>query len=196
MTQSLPMRLYRLLLNACGVAAGLMVAIMTFLVGYDVIARNLGWGNLPWVMDITEYMLPLATCVAAPWLLYQNMHIRLDVLNMVLSPRALARIDRAASAVGLAVSLVITWYSIRVIGDSIESGSIVMKTLIFPEWWVYTPVPFGFGLLAVECLRRLVYGPGEPLGTVDTTELTAAHAPESRLPAASPAPALPSRESR
>jgi TRAP-type transport system small permease protein len=196
MAYSLPMRLYRLLLNACGVAAGLMIAVMTFLVGYDVIARNLGWGNIPWVMDITEYMLPLATCVAAPWLLYQNMHIRLDVLNMVLSPRALAGIDRVASAIGLVVSAVITWYSLLVIGDSIASGSIVMKTIIFPEWWVYTPVPFGFGLLAIECLRRLFQGPGETLGTVDTPELTAAHAPERDMPAASVEPFAPPKGSR
>ena len=186
MAFSLPMRLYRLLLNACGIAAGLMVAVMTFLVGYDVIARNLGLGNVPWVMDITEYMLPLATCVAAPWLLYQNMHIRLDVLNMVLSPRALARLDRGASVIGFVVSAVITWYSILVIDDSMQSGSIVMKTIIFPEWWVYTPVPFGFGLLAIECLRRLVSGPGEPLGTVDSAELTAAHAPDREESAAPP----------
>ena len=186
MAFSLPMRLYRLLLNACGIAAGLMVAVMTFLVGYDVIARNLGLGNVPWVMDITEYMLPLATCVAAPWLLYQNMHIRLDVLNMVLSPRALARLDRGASVIGFVVSAVITWYSILVIDDSMQSGSIVMKTIIFPEWWVYTPMPFGFGLLAIECLRRLVSGPGEPLGTVDSAELTAAHAPDREESAAPP----------
>ena len=180
-------RLYRLLLNACGIAAGAMVAAMTFLVGYDVIARNLGFGNIPWVMDITEYMLPLATCVAAPWLLYQNMHIRLDVLNMVLSPPALARLDRAASVIGLVVSAVITWYSILVIQDSMQAGSIVMKTVIFPEWWVYTPMPFGFGLLAIECLRRLLFGPGEPLATVDTAELTAAHAPERDEARVSPA---------
>jgi TRAP-type transport system small permease protein len=186
MAISLSTRLYRLLLNACGIAAGTMVAAMTFLVGYDVIARNLGIGNIPWVMDITEYMLPLATCVAAPWLLYQNLHIRLDVLNMVLSPRALARLDRAASSIGLVVSAVITWYSILVIQDSIQSGSIVMKTVIFPEWWVYTPMPFGFGLLAVECLRRLVFGPGQPLATVDTAELTAAHAPDPEQRSATP----------
>lgn len=186
MAIALSTRLYRLLLNACGIAAGAMVAAMTFLVGYDVIARNLGLGNIPWVMDVTEYMLPLATCVAAPWLLYQNLHIRLDVLNMVLSPAALARLDRAASIVALAVSAVITWYSILVIQDSMQAGSIVMKTVIFPEWWVYTPMPFGFGLLAIECLRRLLFGPGQPLATVDTAELTSAHAPDRDPSTAAP----------
>ncbi|NLD55135.1 MAG: TRAP transporter small permease [Burkholderiaceae bacterium] len=177
MTRSLPTRLYRLLLDACGVAAGALVGAMTFLVGYDVLARNLGWGSVVWVMDITEYMLPLATCLAAPWLMYQNMHIRLDVLNMVLSPRTLATIDRVASLIGAVVSVAITWYAFAVIADSRAAASIVMKTIIFPEWWVYIPVPCGFGLLAVECIRRLLFGPGVPLGTVDSPDLTAVHAP-------------------
>lgn len=179
-------RLYRLLLDACGVAAGALVGAMTFLVGYDVLARNLGWGSVVWVMDVTEYMLPLATCLAAPWLMYQNLHIRLDVLNMVLSPRKLAALDRVASVVGAVVSIAITWYSLGVIADSRAAGSIVLKTVIFPEWWVYTPVPFGFGLLAVECVRRLFYGPGRPLGTVDTPELTAPHAPGGDMPGDDP----------
>jgi TRAP-type C4-dicarboxylate transport system permease small subunit len=188
MAIALSTRLYRLLLNACGIAAGAMVGAMTFLVGYDVIARNLGWGNIPWVMDVTEHMLPLATCVAAPWLLYQNMHIRLDVLNMALSSAALARLDRAASVVGLLVSSVITWYSILVIQDSMQSGAVVMKTVIFPEWWVYTPMPFGFGLLAIECLRRLLSGPGQPLATVDTAEITSTHASDRDPESVSPVP--------
>ena len=188
MTRSLPHRLYRLLLDACGVAAGALVGAMTFLVGYDVLARNLGWGSVVWVMDVTEYMLPLATCLAAPWLMYQNMHIRLDVLNMVLSPRKLALIDRVASLIGAVVSIAITWYAFAVIADSRAAASIVMKTIIFPEWWVYLPVPFGFGLLAVECIRRLLFGPGIPLGTVDSPELTAVHAP-GPSGSGSPAPA-------
>ena len=89
------------------------------------------------------------------------------------------------------MSAVITWYSILVIQDSMQSGSIVMKTVIFPEWWVYTPMPFGFGLLAIECLRRLLFGPGEPLATVDTAELAAPHAPEREAAIASPGPRHP-----
>ncbi len=168
------MRAYRLLLNACGLFAGLLVGAMTALVGYDVLTRNAGWGGVSWVLDVTEYMLPVATCIAAPWLMYQNQHVRLDVLNRVLSERALARIDRIASLIGAIVSAVIAWYAVAVIVDSRQAGSIVMKSLIFPEWWVYLPVPIGFGLLAVECVRRFFHGPGGPLGSLDSPELTGA----------------------
>jgi hypothetical protein len=31
----------------------------------------------------------------------------------------------------------------------------VLKSVVFPEWWLYAPVPLCFGLLSVEFLRRL-----------------------------------------
>jgi hypothetical protein len=31
----------------------------------------------------------------------------------------------------------------------------IFKSVVFPEWWLYTPVPLCFGLLAIEFLRRL-----------------------------------------
>ncbi|MGE0803708.1 MAG: TRAP transporter small permease [Lautropia sp.] len=167
---------YRLLLDACGIFAGLLVGAMTALVGWDVVARNLGWPSVNWVLDVTEYMLPLATCIAAPWLMYQNQHVRLDVLNMVLSPRTLAAIDKIASAVGAVVSAVIAWYGIAVMLDSRAAGSLVMKSLVFPEWWVYWPVPIGFTLLTIECVRRLLHGPGGASQALDSPELAATSA--------------------
>jgi hypothetical protein len=34
-----------------------------------------------------------------------------------------------------------------------------MKSLVFPEWWLFVPVPICFLLLAGECARRLVFPP-------------------------------------
>lgn len=148
------MRFYDALMKGCGAIAALLVALMTVLVGYDVIMRNIGGGGLSWILDITEYMLPTAICVSAPWLMYRNAHIRLDLLNMVLSPAALEQVERIAAGVGMVGSAVFTWYALALLLDSRAAGSLVMKSLVFPEWWVFVPVPIGFGLLALECARR------------------------------------------
>jgi TRAP-type C4-dicarboxylate transport system permease small subunit len=34
----------------------------------------------------------------------------------------------------------------------------VIKSIVFPEWWLYAPVPLCFALLAVEFTRRILYG--------------------------------------
>jgi TRAP-type C4-dicarboxylate transport system permease small subunit len=143
-------------MQACGVLAALAIGAVALLVTCDVLARNLGLSNLPWVVEVSEYSLPFATFLAAPWLLYRNEHVRLDMLLGAL-PRAPARLlDRLADVIGIGVSLVFVWYGARVIADSRALGSMVYKTLVFPEWWLFVPVPLCFALLAVEFARRML----------------------------------------
>jgi TRAP-type C4-dicarboxylate transport system permease small subunit len=148
------------LMRACGVVAAATVAAITLLVCYDVVGRNLGLPSLDWVNEVTEYALPIATLAAAPWLMWRNQHVRLDLLGAVLSPVAQRRVDRVASALALAISLAMVWFSLRMLLDSRAAGSLVMKSLVFPEWWLYVPVPVGFALLALECGRRVLFPSG------------------------------------
>jgi TRAP-type transport system small permease protein len=149
------MKVYRRVMQACGVLAALLIGAIVVLVCYDVIGRNLGIRSLPWIVEVTEYALPLITLLAAPWLLFRAEHVRLDLLNNTLSASALQTLDRIASLVGLAVSLAIVWYALKVIADTRSIGAMVMKSLVFPEWWLFVPVPLSFGLMAIECGRRL-----------------------------------------
>jgi len=147
------------LMQACGGLAAGIIGIVVVLVCWDVLGRNLGLASLPWIVEITEYALPLATFLAAPWLMYRYEHVRLDLLSTSLSPRNRARVERIAAALCGVVSLVIVWYAIRVIVDVRGIGSLVIKSLVFPEWWLFVPVPICFTLLALECARRLVFPP-------------------------------------
>jgi TRAP-type C4-dicarboxylate transport system permease small subunit len=148
-------RIHAALMRSCGVVAAASVAAITLLVCYDVIGRNLGLRSLPWVNEVTEYALPIATLAAAPWLMWRNQHVRLDLLGALLSPRAQRQVDRVASALALVVSLALVWYAMKVLLDSKGAGSLVIKALVFPEWYLYVPVPIGFALLALECARRV-----------------------------------------
>ena len=147
-------------MRACGYVAAATVAAITLLVCYDVVGRNLGLRTLPWINEVTEYAMPLATLAAAPWLMWRNQHVRLDLLGAMLSPGAQRQVDRVASLLGLVVSLVMVWYAVRLLLDSRDAGSLVMKSLVFPEWWLFVPVPIGFALLALECGRRVLFPSG------------------------------------
>ena len=50
---------------------------------------------------------------------------------------------------------VLVLYGVRTILNSAQQGAMVFKSVVFPEWWLYAPVPLCFGLLAVEFVRRL-----------------------------------------
>lgn len=149
-------RAYGAVLHAGAVTAALVLAVVALLVTVDVVARNVGLGTLPWINEVSEYSLPLATLLVAPWLLYRGEHVRLDVLLTALPPPAGRALDRLADVVGLGVSAVFVVYGVKTIASSAQQGSLVIKALVFPEWWLFAPVPPCFALLAIEFVRRMV----------------------------------------
>jgi TRAP-type transport system small permease protein len=156
--------MHALLMQLSGGIAAAATGLITLMVCIDVIGRNLGMGSLPWINEVTEYAMPIITLAAAPWLMWRNQHVRLDLLGAMLSPAAQRLADRVSSGVGLVVSLLMVWYGTMMLLDSRSAGSMVLKALMFPEWWLFVPVPIGFGLLALECGRRVL----RPSGLTET----------------------------
>ena len=147
---------YRAVIHAFASAAALILGAVAVLVTLDVVMRNIGLGTIAWVVEVSEYSLPLATFLVAPWLLHRNEHVRLDVALVLLPPRLARAMQRCADAVGIFICAVFVWYGVKLVFDSARLGSMVVKTLTIPEWWQYAPVPVCFFLLAVEFLRRLL----------------------------------------
>jgi len=149
-------RAYRGVLHAGAVVAALLLGALALLVTGDVVARNLGLGTLPWIIEVSEYSLPLATFLVAPWLLSRSEHVRLDTLITALPPAAGRVFERIADGVGLLICVVFVVYGAKAIASSAQQGSMVIKAIVFPEWWLYAPVPVCFALLAIEFVRRML----------------------------------------
>jgi TRAP-type C4-dicarboxylate transport system permease small subunit len=154
-------RAWSRLMAACGALAALALGAMALLVTADVLIRNLTPVALPWVLELSEYSLPFATFLAAPWILYRNQHVRLDVLLTALPARTARWLERVVDAVGLAISLLLLWYGFAALADSWRQDSLVIKALTFAEWWLFVPLVLCFALLSIEFVRRLVR-PGGP----------------------------------
>jgi TRAP-type C4-dicarboxylate transport system permease small subunit len=148
-------RAYALLLQAFAYIAAVLVGAMALAVTLDVVGRNLGWSNTGWVVELTEYSLPVATLLVAPYLLYRNEHVRLDVVLVLLPKRISLFLEHSADVLGMMICAIFVWYGIKLIFDSARLGSMMVKTLAMPEWWQYALVPVSFTLLAIEFARRL-----------------------------------------
>jgi TRAP-type C4-dicarboxylate transport system permease small subunit len=144
------------LLGACAAVAAFIIGAAMLLVGYDVIARNLELWSPSWIVDVTEYALPLATLLVAPWLTTRGEHIRIDMLVSLLPERWANQVDRATHAACGLVAAIVAWYGVGVTTEAYETEALVIKNVTFPEWYVYTPLPFCFALIAVECIRRAI----------------------------------------
>lgn len=157
-------RAYGRALHACAVVAALLLGVVALLVTGDVVARNLGLGTLPWIIEVSEYSLPLATFLVAPWLLHRGEHVRFDTLLTALPAAAGRALERIANGMGLVICAVFVVYGAKAVAGSAQQGSLVIKAIVFPEWWLYAPVPACFALLGVEFVRRLS-GRGPLAGT-------------------------------
>jgi len=151
-------RLFNLL---AAVAAVTLLAMVT-LVTADIVLRNtIGFG-FAWSNEITEYALYLITLLTAPWLLRRGQHVRIDMVLVIVPPRVAWTMEAVADILGLAASLVLIWYGTIMTGQSARLGSLTIKNLVFPEWWLLVPLPICFALIAIEFVlrfRRLVDAP-------------------------------------
>jgi TRAP-type C4-dicarboxylate transport system permease small subunit len=149
------------LLDVLAVAAALVLLAMVVLVSADIVLRNLTRTGFPWANEISEYALYAMTLLTAPWLLRRGQHVRIDLALTLVPARAAWLMEALADILGLAVCLVMMRYGIKVVIDSAVLGSITIKHLVFPEWWLLVPLPICFALLAAEFIfrfQRLVSG--------------------------------------
>jgi TRAP-type C4-dicarboxylate transport system permease small subunit len=142
-------------LDGLMLAACLLLLAMTLIICADVITRNAGLGGLPWSGEASEDIIYLITLMAAPWLLRQGQHIRVDILLRALPGRTAWLMEWAGDILGLACSLYFVWYGWAALAASYTAGAITIKTLITPEWWMLAPLPAAFLLLAIEFLLRM-----------------------------------------
>jgi TRAP-type transport system small permease protein len=148
-------RLYGRLLDVMLLLAAMLLLTMTLMIGADVLLRNLGWGGIPPANELSEDALYLITLLTAPGLLRLGQHIRIDIVLRVLPPRVGWLLEWIGDALGLACCLCFIWYGVGVTAASYSSGSISMKTLILPEWWLLWPMPVAFTLVAIEFVFRM-----------------------------------------
>jgi TRAP-type C4-dicarboxylate transport system permease small subunit len=143
------------LLDLLMVAACLLLLAMTVMIGVDVLFRNIGAGGLAVSNELSEDILYLITLLAAPWLLRQGQHIRVDILLRALPLRLAWALEWAGDIVGLLCSLYFVWYGVLITKASYAAGSINIKTLVTPEWWTLVPLPLAFSLVALEFFFRM-----------------------------------------
>jgi TRAP-type C4-dicarboxylate transport system permease small subunit len=142
------------LLDTLAALASVTLFAMVVLVTADIVLRNVGRGGFVWANEVSEYSLYLITLFTAPWLLRRGQHVRLDLVLVMLPERVAWRLDAVSDIVGFVVSLVLVRYGLAMTYDSWRIGSITIKNLIFPEWWLLAPLPVTFLLVAIEFLFR------------------------------------------
>jgi TRAP-type C4-dicarboxylate transport system permease small subunit len=132
-----------------------LLLMMTAMIGFDVLSRNIGAGGFPVSNEFSEDILYLITIMAAPWLLRQGQHIRVDIVLRIFPLRVARALEWFGDVVGLLCSLYFVWYGFLITKASFTAGALNIKTLVTPEWWTLAPLPIAFALVAMEFVFRM-----------------------------------------
>lgn len=160
---------YGKLLTGFALVACAMLFLMTLMICGDVLLRNLplvpGVKSIAWSNEVSEATLYLVTMLTAPWLLRQGRHIRVDVLLRVVPKKLGWHCEWASDFFALLCCLAMAFYGASAALASYKAGSMSVKTLEMPEWWLLAPLPAAFLLLSIEMvfrMRRLYMGERAP----------------------------------
>jgi len=152
-------RWYGKLLNGLALLACAMLLFMTLMICADVLLRNTslvpGLRNIAWSNEVSEATLYLVTLLTAPWLLRQGRHIRVDVVLRIVPKRLGWYCEWVSDFFALLCCIVMAVYGAHAAIASWNAGSMSVKTLVMPEWWLLAPLPAAFLLLSIEMLFRL-----------------------------------------
>ena len=160
---------YGRLLEVLALAACALILGMMLMICGDVFLRNVrivpGMVGIEWANEISEAMLYLIALLTAPWLMRRGQHIRVDVLLRAVPPRLGWGLEWLVDALAMACCAIIAWYGVRAALGSWQAGSMSIKTLVTPEWWLLSVLPVAFLALTIEMLfrmRRLWLAPRAP----------------------------------
>ena len=163
--------LFGRLFDAMAALAALTLFAMVAVVTGDIVLRNVARGGFLWANEVSEYALYLMTLLTAPWLLRRGAHIRLDLVLVIVPVRVAWLMEAASDILGFAVCVVLVRYGAAMTYDSWRIGSITIKNLVFPEWWLLAPLPIVFVLLAVEFVFRFHRLLGQRTRRADATSV-------------------------
>lgn len=133
-----------LAISGAALAFAVVVAVTA-----EVLGRNLLNTTITGIDELSEYALYIMCLLPTPWLVHQGQHIRIDIVITSLPKRLANRIELAMDAMAGLVCLAFAGIALQVIRNSAAQGSQVFKNFIFPEWWIYAPLPPVFVLLAI-----------------------------------------------
>jgi TRAP-type transport system small permease protein len=140
--------------DALAGSAALILLAMVVVVSGDIILRNVARSGFPWANEVSEYALYIITLLAAPWLLRRGQHVRIDLILTFVPSRVAWLMEAVGDIVGFVVCLIMMRYGVKMVIDSAMHGSLTIKNLVFPEWWLLAPLPVVFALIAVEFVFR------------------------------------------
>ena len=135
--------------------AGMLLLYATIGTCTDAILRYFFNRPIPWMLELTEYIMLYIPFLGAAFVLREEGHIKVDLLINHLSDRNKNRMGVITSAVGGIVMVIYTWFGAQVTLDFFKRGVPSLEYLKTPLYLILMIIPVGSFLFSIQFLRQI-----------------------------------------
>ncbi len=138
--------------------AGIFIFIMMIIECFEIVSRYFFKRPTVWSVEFCEYLLFLLAFLGTTWVLRERAHISVTILVERLRPRSKTYCHVFSSLMGILISLVIIWFSLKTSVESYVTGVKIVKTYALPKWIFLSFISLGYTLLLIEFIRQFFEG--------------------------------------
>jgi TRAP-type C4-dicarboxylate transport system permease small subunit len=138
--------------SAMAWVAATAIVFMMFAISYAVMMRYAWNKPVPWIVEISSYLMLYITFLGTAWLQRKGGHVEVDLVTGRLKPRVRAAFKAATSLGGAVVGFVLAWKGSLVTVDYFQRDVIAIGILNTPQFLLMGIIPLGGFLLLVEFL--------------------------------------------
>jgi TRAP-type C4-dicarboxylate transport system permease small subunit len=142
------------LINTLFYIAGVLIMCQMLVELYEVIARYFLNRPTIWGMEFCEYTLFLMGFLGTTWVLKRGAHIKVTIVLERLKPRTQTYFNLFASFIGIMISLIIFWFSLKTSWENYVTGVRVVKTYSLHKWFFLSFIALGYLLMLIEFVRQ------------------------------------------
>lgn len=144
-------RLLQLLASLVAVSIGLV----TLLIPLNLFLLKFKLGSFSWLFSSVEYGLYFGVFAAAPWVLQQGAHVRVDLLSTNLTAVGAAHLNKFTNIFGAVVCMALVFYGSRSTLIEFIEQTMPDRDLQIANWIIILVFTVSFTLSAIEFLMRL-----------------------------------------
>jgi C4-dicarboxylate transporter, DctQ subunit len=134
--------------------SGLALALMVFLIIYEVTMRYFFNSPTNWSSDVNQWLFALAIMLALPEITRANGNVAITIIIEKLSHHKKVFIFRAIAILAFVVCMAVAYIAGMESYRQYVNGIATMWVNPIPKWWISSVIPFGFFLSGVHFLRE------------------------------------------
>lgn len=142
--------IYNRIVDAGALLAGLLLLFLMLSVTLEVGLRYFLGRPTSWVVEVSGYILLYIPFLVAAWVLRRDDHVKMDLVLVMLNPKAQSLVNTITSFVSAVICLLLTLFGIKVTLYYAELGYKTPTVLMLPKSIIISIIFLGSFLLCIQ----------------------------------------------